>query len=315
MASFGKVKSAARGRWPAILSQLGVPSKVLNKRNQACPSCGGKDRFRYTNHNDGGGYICNQCGAGSGLDLLCLVNGWDISYAKDEVARIVDLAPYTPTRRMKHWQRAEMLNELWRTAHTIRPSDPAALFLEKRCGLTAFPPCLRAHDTMFYKGNPEAGEDNSEHFGMVAMVQATDGSCQTLHRTYLTRDGEKAAVASPRRIMPGSYAPGSCVRLMPAGPVLGVAEGIETALSAARLFSVPVWAALNAYNLSQFVPPPGVETVMVFGDNDPKFAGQAAAYSLAQSLSRRDIAVSVHIPDEKGSDWNDVDVAAMRLTS
>jgi len=44
------------------------------------------------------------------------------------------------------------------------------------------------------------------------------------------------------------------VQLMPAGGVLGIAEGIETALSAAVLDGVPVWAALNTSLLARFEP-------------------------------------------------------------
>ena len=67
-----------------------------------------------------------------------------------------------------------------------------------------------------------------------------------LHRTYLTADGSKASVISPRRLMSGTVAKGAAIRLAPAGEALGIAEGIETALSASALFGVPCWAAVNA---------------------------------------------------------------------
>lgn len=43
--SVSAVSGAANGRWPHILSALGinVPSA---RRHGACPACGGKDRFR-----------------------------------------------------------------------------------------------------------------------------------------------------------------------------------------------------------------------------------------------------------------------------
>ena len=58
-----------RGRWPAILVALGVPAKLLNRRNQPCPWCGGKDRFRFGAHEDGL-WICNVCGGGNGIGFL-----------------------------------------------------------------------------------------------------------------------------------------------------------------------------------------------------------------------------------------------------
>ena len=37
----------ATGRWREILPAFGMPSSVLNGRNQPCPLCGGTDRFRF----------------------------------------------------------------------------------------------------------------------------------------------------------------------------------------------------------------------------------------------------------------------------
>lgn len=70
----------AKGRWRDILPRFGFTSKQLNGRNQPCPMCGGKDRFRWTNHNDDGCYYCNQCGAGNGVTLIAKTMG--ISWAE-----------------------------------------------------------------------------------------------------------------------------------------------------------------------------------------------------------------------------------------
>ena len=89
--------------------------------------------------------------------------------------------------------------------------------------------------------------------------------------------------------------------------MLGIAEGIETALSASILFNVPGWAASppaccrNGHRLR-------VTTVFVFGDNDASSTGQAAAYALARRLKAKGLTVSVEIPHATGRDWNDVHV-------
>ena len=80
---------------------------------------------------------------------------------------------------------------------------------------------------------------------------------------------------------------GSAARLMEHRAALGIAEGIETAMSAATLFRLPCWAAINSCGLAAWVPPAGVSEVVVFGDNDPKFGGQAAAYNLAHRLGAK----------------------------
>jgi putative DNA primase/helicase len=105
--------------------------------------------------------------------------------------------------------------------------------------------------------------------------------------------------------MPGKPIIGAAIRLHPAGDVLGVAEGIETALAAKQLFGVPVWSCISAVGIESFAPPSGVRKLIVFGDNDAKGTGQAAAWGLAKRLITVGIDVDVKIPERIGWDWLD----------
>ena len=145
----------------------------------------------------------------------------------------------------------------------------------------------------------------SFHPAMIAMVTGPEGAPSIL-RTYLTVDGRKAPVDAPRRLMPGTVAKGAAIRLAPAGDALGIAEGIETALSASALFGVPCWAAVNAGMLTAWQPPPEVRRILIFGDNDASYTGQAAAYALARRLRSEGFIVDVEVPAEPEADWNDV---------
>jgi putative DNA primase/helicase len=147
---------------------------------------------------------------------------------------------------------------------------------------------------------------------MIAMVSGPNGSPSILHRTYLTDDGRKAPVIEPRLFMPGTIAKGAAIRLAPAGDALGIAEGIETALSASALFGVPCWAAGNAGLLAAWQSPPEAKRIVIFGDNDPDYGGQAAAYALAKRLGLDGRIVEVQIPTKVDTDWNDVH--ELRLT-
>ena len=95
------------------------------------------------------------------------------------------------------------------------------------------------------------------------------------------------------------------MRLGGAKATLGIAEGIETALAASQRFGVPVWSATNAVLLEAWVPPQGVERVLIAGDNDASFTGQAAAFGLARRLVQKGLAVEIRIPDQVGKDWAD----------
>jgi putative DNA primase/helicase len=123
-----------------------------------------------------------------------------------------------------------------------------------------------------------------------------------IHRTYLTKDGQKA-ILDPARMNYGEAGP---VRLGPCAERLGIAEGIETAMCAAQRFGLPVWAGISANGVLAWEPPPEVRSVVLFGDNDQNFVGQAAAYEKARSLSAKGLAVEVFIPQTPGTDWADV---------
>jgi putative DNA primase/helicase len=100
---------------------------------------------------------------------------------------------------------------------------------------------------------------------------------------------------------------GAAVRLHdPSNGELGVAEGIETALAGYELTGIPTWAAISDSGLKSFVSPNGLRRLVVFADNDASFAGQAAAYALAQRMRRDGIDVEVRTPETVGADWLDV---------
>jgi putative DNA primase/helicase len=86
---------------------------------------------------------------------------------------------------------------------------------------------------------------------------------------------------------------------------MGIAEGVETALAAMKLFDVPVWSALSAGGLIKWQPPVTARHIIVFGDNDKNATGQAAAWSLAHRLIAEGLNAEVRVPPDEG-DWNDV---------
>ena len=294
-------KERARGKWRSILPGLGVSTSLIDGKHHPCPDCGGKDRFRFTDYKGTGGYICSQCGAGSGFDLLMKVNGWDFRTAACEVDKIVGTC--TPDRKNQGRSEADKrdaMNKLWRSAKVLTPDDPAGRYLWRRTRVTTFAPCLRFAPAL------RCADAGTNYPGLLAKLTAPDGRPSNIHRTYLTEAGQKAHVEGPRRMMPGSIAKGSAVRLAVPEATLGVAEGIETALSATALTGIPCWAALNAEMLKCWQPPDVVTHVVVFGDNDENCTGQAAAFDLARRLQAKGYEISVKIPEHVGHDWDDV---------
>ncbi len=75
-----QVISASENNWPHVLGCLNINVPDSPRRHAPCPACGGKDRFRFDD-NGRGSFICNQCGAGDGLDLIKRVNNCDTTEA------------------------------------------------------------------------------------------------------------------------------------------------------------------------------------------------------------------------------------------
>lgn len=297
------LRDRANGRWLSILPLLGIGHEFLTGRQTACPICrAGKDRFRFDNKEGRGTWICNRCGAGDGFDLVMRVHGWDFHTTATRIEELLPSAPVTPIRRERSPEEVrKALNDLWRSSAPVVQGDPVWRWLNNRVGGVEVPPTIRCcHEAVF------TSKPLQKFPAMVAMVMDADGKPVTLHRTFLTKDGEKAPVAGCRKFMPGEIPAGSAVRLMPHEKVLGIAEGIETAFAAAKLFNMPVWAALNATMLSKWIAPREVELVVIFGDNDTSFTGQEAAYALAKKLTNEGFGVEVEIPKIAGHDWNNV---------
>lgn len=85
-----EVTLAAADRWPTVLAGLHIDVPDSPRRHGPCPACGGSDRFRF---DDGGrgSFICNQCGAGDGLDLIRKVNKCDTTEAARLAAEVLGI--------------------------------------------------------------------------------------------------------------------------------------------------------------------------------------------------------------------------------
>ena len=142
------------------------------------------------------------------------------------------------------------------------------------------------------------------------LTDALDRTPRSLHFTYLRADGKgKADIERPRLLLRGHRKAGAVIRLFPDDCVttgLAIAEGVETALCAARAFA-PVWSCVDAGNLSTFPALPGVESLTIFADHDK--AGLGAAHNCARLWIEAGRHARIVVPKQYGHDWAD-EVAA-----
>jgi putative DNA primase/helicase len=185
---------------------------------------------------------------------------------------------------------------LWQSATAISDS-PAERYLAQR-GL------LRASDQLRYLARTPLGPRGAVQF-LPAMLAAvtTDIGIIAVHRTFLDIGSSKlAGFERPKRAL-GSLSCGA-VRLAPAEQGrLGLAEGIESALSATQLFGIPCWATLGNERFGLVAIPESVGELYLFIDND---AGGALAEQRAQkAYSASTRLIHSRMPASPGFDWND----------
>lgn len=141
---------------------------------------------------------------------------------------------------------------------------------------------------------------------LVALVtDILTGAPISLHRTWVRADGTKADVEPPRLLLGGHRKAGGVIRLWPDDAVthgLAIAEGIETALSLARVFQ-PVWALIDAGNLAKLPLLAGIDSLTIAADHDN--AGLRAAESCAERWAADGREVLFAKSPARGEDIND----------
>lgn len=209
-------------------------------------------------------------------------------------------------QQRKAWaDNAERIARAWAQCVPLSRGDAVALYLKRRGfgELWPLPGVLRLHRALPYW---HGGDKLGTFAAMVAPIAAPDGRIVALHRTYLRADGRKADVPSPKKLTAaaGPLA-GACIPLSkPKRGLIGIAEGIETALAAHCASGLPTVAAYCAGNLAAYHWPAGVQRLVIFADADK--AGREAADTLrARALAAR-LQCDVLTPTDEGADWADV---------
>jgi putative DNA primase/helicase len=312
-------RSDSRGFWKETLAALGASPSYFTGYNIPCPFCGGEDRFRWIDGTPGlrrngqGVWVCSQCQSKTGDGIEFIKRLRNCSYAEARELRnktwdslgaqppteLLTAPPVNESEAIKQYAQGRLQD--WLQAVPLTQWNPAGKYLQRRTGIVPWTDDLRVQRP---KDKDKAGKRyifTGDDAILIALVRSNDGG-MTLHRTYI-KGGKKVGV----RYAPGPMPAGGAVQLLPIDGrgVLGIGEGIETALSAAKLFDVPVWAALDARNLSRWEPPAEARSIMIFADNDENGVGQDAA-ELRDRLSATGLQVEIKLPEVMGQDWNDI---------
>jgi putative DNA primase/helicase len=318
----------AGGGWRPVLIQLGVPEEFLRgpRKQGPCLFCGGHDRYVFDDRHGRGDYFCRNpdCGPGDGFDLLVKLHRWTFSEAIQQIAKAIGLNPSELLGKRGGDRRSERAREnqgnnitlkergttadytlarlrrdLWR--HALPISGDALEYLEaRRCRLPPSDGHLRWLPKLHHPGGYVGP-------ALIALVtDAVTGEPISIHRTWITSTGKKAAVDPARMLLKGCRKRGGIIRLWPDSDVtdgLAIAEGIETALALANAYQ-PVWSAIDAGNLAALPIIPGIEALTIAADHDD--AGLKAAALLGQRWANAGRDVLIATPEVEGLDVADL---------
>ncbi len=328
-----------RGQWLHVLSTL-VPeleAAITQKgRHVPCPVHGGCDGFRLFNDaKSTGGGVCNTCGIfHDGFALLAWIKGWSFSRSVEEIGHVLGIdGRHSSSPPIVNYQRDEWkikqqrkdkmiiqrLNQTW--GETLSLEDRRAATVShyfQRRGIAIrqwsdWDNVLRFHPNLPYHDGK--GQYVESFPALLGKIVTAKGRSATFHRIYLTHDGNKAPVETPKKMMPipsDRSITGGAIPIGKPLEILGVAEGIETALAVSNATGQTCWSVVNATLLAKFTPPSNVKMLYIWADHDLSEAGLNAANELKKKAWQQGILAQILTPPLPVSlgvnswDWNDV---------
>jgi putative DNA primase/helicase len=187
---------------------------------------------------------------------------------------------------------------IWRHSQPIAGTLGEAYLRLRHCALPPADGDLRFHPSLF------CSEVDRALPALVARVSMVVGNKAVgIHRIWI-RAGEAKAIKKKR--LGGAGDAPVCIRLWPDDQVtaaLGIAEGVETALAAAQVFT-PMWSTLDAGQMTKFPVLRGIESLTAFIDFDK--AGLDAAKAVELRYMHAGVNANFLRPKHVGEDFNDV---------
>lgn len=302
-----KTAQAAKGQWAMIFEHYGLPPITgKNHFKGKCPLCDSIGKFRIDDRDGAGTWICT-CGSGDGLKLVTETQGKpfnEICREIDELIGNLFTRVKMPVTSSAGSLRKRVLSKFTKLA-PLRGTSGAD-YLNAR-GIYQLP-------VEAIRFNDKQRHDGKVFQSLYSLATDDKGELCYLHQTLLNGAKKADIGASAKRqksLQEDNYldhARSVAIRMFPVASTLGIAEGIETALSAHQIYNVNTWATMTANFMKKFRVPAGVKHLIIFADRDENSAtGLAAAYECAHAnlLAKNDLQrVSVYWPDH--DDFNNM---------
>ncbi|VVT53968.1 DNA primase, phage associated [Kosakonia radicincitans] len=231
-----KTAEAAKGRWSEIFEYYGLPPITgKNHFKGECPVCGARGKYRVDDRDGSGSWIC-VCGSGDGMSLLVKTQGKSFSAISTEVDQIIG-NDYRHEKIPVHSSAARLRQRTISKFAKLSPlrGTAGAGYLQHR-GITRLP----ADAIRFCDKQRHAGK---VYQALYALATDDKGELCYLHRTLLEGEHKAPLGESAKRQKSMQeenyleYARSVAIRMFPVSSTLGIAEGIETALSCYQIYA------------------------------------------------------------------------------
>ena len=201
-----------------------------------------------------------------------------------------------PQPVLKEIKPSRNAQRLWRQSETLSGTI-AENYLKKRLIRQT------SSELRFLERTPLGPKEKVRFFPAMIAAVRTDAHLMAIHRTFLRPNGyAKADIFKPKRAI-GSMGTGAVRLFAPDNGVLGLAEGIESALSATQLSGIPAWATLGNERFGIVTIPESVKTLYLFVDHDA--GGNLAAAKAHKHFEMPGRCIITRRPKRRGDDWNE----------
>ena len=334
----------SNGGWSAVYSAYPGLSDAVSKTESRggspqvpCPKSGdGRTKFRlYPDWSmTGGGYhndvgsmpggidvisFMENCSKAEALDKIIGICGGDLTSVSKEYVQSVRALPKGPSED-EIAKRVSKLEKLFNKAIPAAQDDSLHIenYLKSRGLKTDYRtlPFTLGFASELWWGN--GASKPVKLCGLLGSMTDVNGERVTIHRTFLDNNGHKANVSQPKMLMPPPRYIGGCSIKIDepvsngTDTMIGLCEGIETALAIREATGCPMWSCYSDSLLEMVKIPDHVNVVIIFADKDVSGAGIEKAEALANRLRKEGKIVDVYLPvedipsGEKSIDWLDV---------
>lgn len=292
-----KTVDAVIGNWALVFAAFDLPH-IDPKHHCDCPICQSTKSFRIDDKEGSGSWIC-KCGAGNGWRLLQEVTGRDFKELAREVDKIIGNT-YAQDNLKVSKDKVVSAKSKFLTLPPLGDTD-GQTYLNSR-GIFRMP-----RMGVRWSAGERCKEADRNIPCLYAVASNEYSEPVYIHLTFVEK-GLKANLETVRKLYTVQEAYGSvAIKLGTATNVLGIAEGIETALSATEIYKLPCWSTINANIMEKFRAPTGVTDLYIFADNDRNGTGLAAAFNCGKGniLSKNDVKKVIIRWPAKVNDFND----------